>query len=65
MKVFSAHKGIDKETIVKIKQALLHLDRHNPDQMKILSQAELGGFQAYSDGDFGLIKMMMSSKQAE
>jgi phosphonate transport system substrate-binding protein len=65
MKVFGARNGVDKETIIKIKQALLHLDRHNPEQMEILSQAELGGFQAYSDGDFGLIKMMMSSKQAE
>ena len=65
MKIFGARKGIDKNTITKIKQALLNLDRHNPEQMKLLQQAELGGFQEYSDGDFGLIKMMMSSKQAE
>jgi hypothetical protein len=65
MKVFSARRGIDKETIMKIKQALLNLDRHNPDHMKILYPAELGGFQEYSDGDFGLIKMMMSSKPVE
>ena len=65
MKIFGARKGIDKDTITKIKQALLNLDRHNPEQMKLLQQAELGGFQEYSDGDFGLIKMMMSSKQAE
>jgi phosphonate transport system substrate-binding protein len=65
MKIFGAHKGIDKETILKIKQALLNLDRHTPEHMKILQQAELGGFQEYSDGDFGLIRMMMSSKQAE
>jgi phosphonate transport system substrate-binding protein len=65
MKIFGARKGIEKDVITKIKQALLHLDRHNPNQMKILYQAELGGFQEYSDGDFGLIRMMMSSKQAE
>jgi phosphonate transport system substrate-binding protein len=65
MKVFGARKGTDKETIMKMKQALLHLDGHDPEQMKILNPAELGGFQEYSDGDFGLIKMMMSSKQAE
>ena len=65
MKVFGARKGIDKEIIMKMKQALLHLDRHNPEQMKMLQQAELGGFQAYSDGDFSLIRTMMSSKQAE
>ena len=65
MKVFGARKGIDKETIIKIKQALLNLNRLNPDDMKILYPAELGGFQEYSDEDFGLIKMMMSSKPAE
>jgi phosphonate transport system substrate-binding protein len=65
MKVFGARKGVDKESIIKIRQALLNLDRHNPEHMKILQQAELGGFQEYSDRDFGLIRMMMSSKQAE
>jgi phosphonate transport system substrate-binding protein len=65
MKVYAARKGIDKETIIKIKQALMNLDRHNPDDMKILSPTELGGFQAYFDGDFGLIRTMMSSKPAE
>ena len=62
MKVFGARKGTDKETILKIRQALLNLDRHNPDDLKILSPTELGGFKGYSDGDFGLIRMMMSSK---
>jgi phosphate/phosphite/phosphonate ABC transporter binding protein len=65
MKVFGARKGVDKETIIKIKQAVLDFDRHDPEDMKILQQAELGGFQEYSDGDFGLIRTMMSSKQAE
>jgi phosphonate transport system substrate-binding protein len=65
MKVFGARNGIDKDTAIKIKQALLDLDRHNPDDIKILYPAELGGFQEYSDGDFGLIRMMMSSKPAE
>ena len=62
MKVFSARKGIDKETIIKVRQALLNLDRHNPDDLKILFPTELGGFKGYSDGDFGLIRVMMSSK---
>jgi len=62
MKIFGARKGIDKETIIKIKQALLKLDRHDTEYIKILQQAELGGFQKYSDGDFGLIRIMMSSK---
>ena len=62
MKVFSARKGIDKKTIIKVRQALLNLDRHNPNDLKILFPTELGGFKGYSDGDFGLIRMMMSSK---
>jgi ABC-type phosphate/phosphonate transport system substrate-binding protein len=62
MKVFSARKGIDKKTIIKVRQALLNLDRHNPNDLKILFPTELGGFKGYSDGDFGLIRVMMSSK---
>jgi phosphonate transport system substrate-binding protein len=65
MKVFGARKGIDKETIIKIRQALLDLDIHTPDHMKILQQAELGGFQDYSDKDFGLVRTIMNSKQTE
>ena len=62
MKVFGARKGTDKETILKIRQALLNLGRHNPNDLKILYPTEMGGFKEYSDGDFGLIRMMMSSK---
>lgn len=65
MKVFGARKGVDKEIIKKIKQALLNLDRKNHDHVKILSPAELGGFHEYFDGDFGLIKTMMDSQRAE
>jgi phosphonate transport system substrate-binding protein len=65
MKVFGARKGLDKDVIMKIKQALLDLDSNNPEQAKMLYPAELGGFQKYSDEDFGLIKMMMSSKWTE
>jgi phosphonate transport system substrate-binding protein len=65
MKVFGARKGIDKDIILKIKQALLQLDRKDPEQAKILNPAELGGFQEYSDGDYALIKTMMGNKWAE
>ncbi len=54
MKIFGTRQGVDKNTIAIIKQALLNLDRNNPDQMKILYPAELGGFQEYSDRDFAL-----------
>ena len=65
MKIFGARKGVDKDIIFKVKQALLNLDRKNGEHIKILHPAELGGFRQYSEGDFGLIKMMMSSKQAD
>ena len=65
MKIFGARKGVDKDIIFKVKQALLNLDRKNGEHIKILHPAELGGFRQYSEGDFWLIKMMMSSKQAD
>jgi phosphonate transport system substrate-binding protein len=65
MKIFGARKGVNKDIIIKIKQALLNLDKNNPQEGKILSPAELGGFHDYFDGDFALIKPMMNSQRAE
>jgi len=65
MKVFGARKGIDRDIVTKIKQALLNLDRNNAEHGKILYPAELGGFQLFSDGDYAPIRMMMSGKRSE
>ena len=65
MKIFGARKGVNKDIIHKIKQALLNLDRKNPQEDEILSPAELGGFHEYFDGDFALIKTMMNSQRSE
>ena len=43
MKVFGARQGVDKDVIIKIKQALLDMDKNNPDHVKILHPAEVGG----------------------
>ena len=65
MKVFSARKGINKDIIRKINQALLSLDRNNSEHIKILYPAELGGFHRDLDRDFASIRMMMSGNGAK
>lgn len=65
MKIFGARKGVNKDIIHKIKQALLNLDRKNPHDDEILSPAELGGFHEYFDGDFAIIRNMMNAKRRE
>jgi phosphonate transport system substrate-binding protein len=65
MKVLSARKGTSKDTISKINQALLALDRKNPEHVKILFSAEIGGFNKNLDGDFPSIKIMMSDKRVK
>ena len=62
MKVFSARKDVNEDIINKINQLLLALDRNNPDHVKILYPAELGGFQILSDSDFESIKIIMGTK---
>ena len=61
MKVFSARKDVNEDIINKINQLLLALDRNNPDHVKILYPAELGGFQILSDSDFESIKILMDT----
>jgi len=65
MKVLGARKGIDKDIIIKIKQALLNLDRNNSEHAKILYPAELGGFHGFSDKDYASIRMMMGEKGSQ
>lgn len=65
MKVFSARKGINKDIIRKINQALLSLDRNNSEHIKILYPAELGGFHRDLDRDFASIRMIMSDNGAK
>jgi len=60
MKVLSARKGIDKDVVHKVNQALLSLDRNNPDHGNILFPAEIGGFTQQMDFDFPSIRMMLS-----
>uniref|UniRef100_A0A7C3Z2G2 Phosphate/phosphite/phosphonate ABC transporter substrate-binding protein n=1 Tax=Desulfobacca acetoxidans TaxID=60893 RepID=A0A7C3Z2G2_9BACT len=65
MKIMGARKGVDKEIIARIKQALLKLDRTTPEHEAILLPTELGGFCQYQDGDFTQVKAMMKGNWAE
>ena len=63
MKILSARQGVNKDIINKINQSLLSLDRNNPDHVKILFPAEIGGFYKNLDTDFPSVKMMMSNNK--
>lgn len=65
MKVLSARKGINQDIIRKINQTLLDLDRNNPEHVKILLPAEIGGFNKNLDTDFPSIKMMMTNSRGK
>lgn len=65
MKILSARQGVNKDIISKINQSLLSLDRNNPDHVKILFPAEIGGFKKNIDPDFPSIRMMMSHNKAK
>ena len=44
-RVFAARKGLREDIVTKVNQALLKLDKKNPEHIKILYPAELGGFE--------------------
>jgi phosphonate transport system substrate-binding protein len=51
-RILAAHKATPADIVAKINQALLRLDRKNPEHAKILYPAELGGFQKTKDQDY-------------
>jgi phosphonate transport system substrate-binding protein len=48
-RILAAHKATPADIVAKINQALLRLDRKNPEHAKMLYPAELGGFQKTKD----------------
>jgi len=62
-KVFAARLGTSKSTIAQINEALLRLDKNKPAHAKILSSAELGGFQRSRDEDYDNIRMLIEGKR--
>lgn len=61
-RVFAARLGTSKTTITQIYEALLRLDKNKPTHAKILSPAELGGFQKSEDEDYDNIRILIETK---
>ena len=57
-RVFVARKELSNGIVTKVNQALLRLDRKNPEHVKILYPAELGGFQNVGDKDYDRIRTL-------
>jgi phosphonate transport system substrate-binding protein len=53
---FTAFSHTNKDVAEKIKQALLKLNKNNPDHYKILEKAEVGGFIETSDTDYDIVR---------
>jgi len=60
-RVFVSHKDVSKDTVFKINNALLELDRNNPEHSKILYRGELGGFQRAQDKDYEEVRKLMTN----
>jgi len=53
---FTAFSHTNKDVAEKIKQALLKLNKNNPDHYKILEKAELSGFIETYDTDYDIVR---------
>jgi len=53
---FTAFSHTDKDVAEKIKQALLKLNKNNPDHYKILEKAEVSGFIETSDTEYDIMR---------
>ncbi len=58
-RVFTARKELSNIIINRINQALLDLNKKNPEHGKILYPAELGGFQKAEDKDYDKIRSLL------
>jgi phosphonate transport system substrate-binding protein len=61
-RVFAARLGTSKTITAQIYEALLRLDKNKPAHVKILSPAELGGFQKSEDDDYDNIRILIETK---
>jgi phosphonate transport system substrate-binding protein len=60
-RVFVSRKDVSKDIVSKINNALLELDRNNPEHSKILYRGELGGFQRAQDKDYEEVRKLMTN----
>ena len=58
-RVFVSRKDVSKDIVSKINNALLELDRNNPEHSKILFRGELGGFQKANNKDYEEVRRLM------
>ena len=57
--VYSARKDLDPQVLQNMKEALLRLDRQNPEHGKILESARFSGIISSSDAEFGPVRDLL------
>ena len=58
-RIFVARKGVGKDVIAAMNQALLSLDKRKPEEAKILNRGEMGGFQQARVADYENMRALM------
>ena len=61
-RVFGAHRNTSNDIVEKISEALLRLDKKNPEHTKVLCRAELGGFKKSKDEDYDNLRLLIGTK---
>jgi phosphonate transport system substrate-binding protein len=64
-RVFAARKGLGKDIIAAMNQALLSLDKQKPEEAKILNRGEMGGFQRARVEDYEPMRLLMHGQKAD
>ena len=64
-RIFAARRGLGADIVARVNRALLGLDKNSPAHAKILSRAELGGFQKSRDGDCDGMRRLLDEKKTE
>ena len=64
-RVFVSRKDLRNDIVNKVNQALLKLDRKNPEHIKVLYPAELGGFQRTKDEEYDSLRKLKGTKYLE
>jgi len=61
-KVFAASRKTSNNIVARVNQALLRLDKKNPEYAKALYRAELGGFEKSKDEDYDNLRHLIGTK---
>ncbi|MEW6518604.1 MAG: phosphate/phosphite/phosphonate ABC transporter substrate-binding protein [Thermodesulfobacteriota bacterium] len=64
-RVFAARLGLDPAIVARFDRALLKLNRSNPEHARILSSAEIGGFQQAKDEDYDGMRVLIGEQKGE